>query len=103
MTIRACFKGFIAVLVITGCAAGTYVQEARPEAPCRVGKMLFKMPDGWLRKTTPEGITNLGLPPSPQGQWIEIRLMPPQEMKGSLKEFLAGQIGIIRGTFRGVQ
>src|SRR4051812_25351521 len=101
MTIRACLKALIAVIAIAGFSAGSLAQQ--PEAPCRVGKMLFKMPDGWQRKTLPDRITAVGLPPSPGGQWIEIRLMPAQQMSGTLKEFLAGQVGIIRGTFRGVQ
>ena len=103
MTARACLKAFIAFIAIIEFSTGSNAQPAPAEAPCRIGKMLFKMPDGWQRKTTPGGITHLAMSNSPQGQWIEIRLLAPQEMKGTLKEFLAGQIGIIRGTFPGVQ
>src|SRR5579864_5574135 len=59
MALQAFCKAWLVISMLVGGTAVSRAQNSSSVDQCRIGKVLFHMPEGWQRKTGNDGIVRL--------------------------------------------
>jgi hypothetical protein len=71
----------------------------RTPTMARADNVLFAMPDGWRRRDKDSGVSIIYPTDCPQGQWVELRFVPPEPKNGSVRDHAARGVEQIKKMF----